>query len=138
MTRMPAHVKQAIETRLGAPMRYAHGTFHPDQCPTCGVWTLYGLDGWMVRLDPTPLTSPLEQAAVLLGRWTYQLVGTPGDFTVNPRHSPNRPIWAGAPQPGPECVVVPEHICHRPFLADPIPITKPKPAPIPDNAKPPY
>lgn len=125
MSRLPKAVKATIETRLGAPMRHSHGTFAPHRC-ACGTWTLYGLNNTMTRLDPTPLTTTLEQAALILGRWTYELHGTPGHFEVTVRASPRGPIWHNPPPPGDDCVVVPTHSCGVPYLAPTIPITRDK------------
>lgn len=113
MTRPPAWLQRHLET-IGAAntdgvARKARGT----RCRRCGAPILAGLDadicGWPARVDPAPLTAQGEAAAILTGRTTYRLNGTPSRVEIDRREDFN---IRGTP-PSDECIVVAEHECGK-------------------------
>ena len=114
-TAIKAHIKTAIENRTGAPLggRAATANLH-----TCGAWTLLGYDAdvlaWQARVDPTPLTTHGELAALLAGRPTYDLTQTGPRLQLDhraPDHIAGRPPGHHATT-GP-FDVVPAHRCQE-------------------------
>ena len=103
---------RAYTTRTGAPPHLGTGKARPHRCPTCGRWTLQGLDSNLCALlatvDPNPLTPQTEAAAIILGRPTYTLHGAPGRYELwhrtphSARHltpAHGRPGNASGPRP---------------------------------------
>jgi len=126
-------------TRQNPPTRAAKPK--PRRVPTsgrlsavgcrCGVWVLAGWDapvcGIWRTLDPWRLDRPGELAAVLAGRGTYRVWGTPGRWEVTSRCDAS---WGtfGVPHEPPEAVtVIADHECHRrPLGNEPLAIFAPR------------
>lgn len=86
----------------------------PRPCPSCGTWTVCGLDADVLaleaRCDTTPLTQLGEVVALAAGRRTVELVHTRGRFELEQRwadHIAARPPAAGRYD------VLAEHRCHQ-------------------------
>lgn len=127
MSRIPAHVQTAIETRLGLPLGLASGYAKPGHCPKCGRAVIAGYDAPAIAglavVDPCRLTMQLEAAAIILRRPTYQLHGRLR-FMLSNR------TWPGVPKPWPlksadQAVVVAAHKCGHHLGGEPISATNP-------------
>lgn len=88
----------------------------PRPCPSCGAWTVCGLDADLLaleaRCDATPLTALGEVLALAAGRRTVELVRTRGRLQLEQRwadHIEGRPAGAGTYD------VLAEHRCGQPI-----------------------
>lgn len=72
---------------------------------------------WSTLVDPFRLDEAGEVAAIVARRATYNLWGSPGAYTIDPRFTPG--AQAGTfivPRPAPQRLVVAEHVCGQPAL----------------------
>lgn len=87
----------------------------PRPCPSCGTWTVCGLDADILaleaRCDTTPLNALGEVLVLAGGRRTVELVHTRGRYQLEQRwadHIEGRPAGAGRYD------VLAEHRCRQP------------------------
>lgn len=92
----------------------------PRPCPTCGTWTVCGLDADTLaleaRCDVTPLTALGEVLVLATGRRTVELIHTRGRLQLEQRwadHIEGRPA-GGLPGLSPYDVLA-EHRCGQPI-----------------------
>lgn len=95
------------------------------RCPHCGAITAEALDAptlaFHVRLDPTNITQPTDELALLLaGRRTYTATPdtAPGRYRLHRRDSYEQVRTARAPH---RPVVLAEHHCGNPAPGQPLP-----------------
>lgn len=118
----------AYETRTGSPPALAGIRAIPRPCRKCGQWTLTGYDDYLLAAlattDPNPLTPQLEAAALILGRPTWELRGTPGRYS----HRRRTPFYGHIRKlkPANQCTVVAQHNCAGPLSTATLPLTDPR------------
>ena len=115
MSKLPARIATAIETRTGAPP--GAGVARVGHCRRCSMVVLAGLDGprcaGFVAVDMATLTADGELACLLAGRPTFRLWRAVGNrFELQRRDQWNvrtrADVAAGV-------LVVPEHRCGAPL-----------------------
>jgi len=91
------------------------------QCPKCTGWIYEAtVNGWRVRVEPTPLNLSDEIAWRLSNRQIYQTVGTMADFNLEPRK-----LWH-ITKGDKRSLVLGSHDCDFPTIFEPEPLFAPK------------